>query len=61
MTGCLRRTPADNLPILTGIQPVELRRKEVILSLACRAVVPWILDICSNLHSPVHRVGMHGI
>jgi len=27
VTGCLRPTPADNLPILAGIQPAELRRK----------------------------------
>jgi len=25
VTGCLRPTPADNLPILAGIQPAELR------------------------------------
>ena len=27
VTGCLRPTPADNLPILAGIQPAELRPK----------------------------------
>jgi len=27
MTGCLRPAPADNLPILAGIQPAELRGK----------------------------------
>jgi len=27
VTGCLRPTPADNLFILAGIQPAELRRK----------------------------------
>ena len=37
VTGCLRPTPADNLPILAGIQPVELRRNEATLSLARRA------------------------
>ena len=26
VTGCLRPTPEDNLPILAGIQPAELRR-----------------------------------
>jgi len=28
VTGCQGPTPADNLPILAGIQPAELRRKE---------------------------------
>jgi len=40
VTGCLRPTPADNLPILAGIQPAELRRKEAPLSLARRAMEP---------------------
>ena len=26
VTGCLHPTPTDHLPILSGIQPVELRR-----------------------------------
>jgi len=26
VTGCMRPTPVDNLPILAGIQPAELRR-----------------------------------
>jgi len=26
VTGCLRSTPVDNLPILAGIEPTELRR-----------------------------------
>ena len=33
MTGCLRPTSADNLPILAGIQPVELRRSGATQSL----------------------------
>ena len=33
VTGCLRPTPADNLPILAGIQPAELRRSGATLSL----------------------------
>jgi len=37
VTGCLRPTPAD-LPILAGIQPVELRRNGATLSLARRAM-----------------------
>jgi len=57
VTGCLRPTPADNLPILAGIQPAELRRNGATLSLARRAMEPGHL-----LHSAftVHRVQMHG-
>ena len=33
VTGCLRPTPTDHLPILSGIQPVEHRRLGAILSL----------------------------
>ena len=36
VTGCLRPTPTDHLPVLSGIQPAELRRMGVILSLAHR-------------------------
>ena len=36
VTGCLRLTPTDHLPILTGIQPAELRRMEATFSLAHR-------------------------
>ena len=39
-TGCLRSTPADNLPSLTGIQPTEHRRNGATLSLARRAMEP---------------------
>ena len=38
MTGCLRPTPADNLPILAGIQSAGFRRKRATLSLAHRAM-----------------------
>ena len=38
MTGCLRPAPADNLLILAGIQPAELRRNGATLSLARRAM-----------------------
>ena len=44
MTGCLRPTPTDNLPILAGIQPAELRQRGVTLILGHRAMehgVPW--------------------
>ena len=40
LTGCLRPTPASNLPILAGIQPDERRRKEATLSLARLAMEP---------------------
>ena len=36
VTGCLRPTPTDHLPVLSGIRPVELRRLGVTLSLAHR-------------------------
>ena len=36
VTGCLRPTPTDNLPILSGIQPAELRRLGATLSFAHR-------------------------
>jgi len=50
VTGCLRPTPADNLPILAGIQPAELHRKGATLSLARRAMEPGHL-----LHSALTR------
>ena len=34
VTGCLRPTPTDHLPILSGIQPAEFRRIRATLSLA---------------------------
>ena len=36
VTGCLRLTPTDHLPVLSGIQPADLRRMAATLSLACR-------------------------
>ena len=51
VTECLRPTPADNLPILAGIQPAELRRNEATLSLARRAMEPGHL-LHSTLTSP---------
>ena len=36
VTGCLRPTPTDHLPILSGIHPAELRRMGATLSLAHR-------------------------
>ena len=40
VTGCLRPTPTDNLFILSGIQPTELRCQKAIQSLARRAQEP---------------------
>ena len=37
VTGCLRPTPTDNLPVLSGIQPADLRRQGATLSLASRS------------------------
>ena len=34
VTGCIRPTPADNLPVLSGIQPTELCRQRTTLSIA---------------------------
>jgi len=50
VTGCLRPTSADNLPILASIQPAELRRIGATLSLARRAMEPGHL-----LHSALTR------
>ena len=36
VSGCLRPTPTDHLPVLSGIQPAELRRMGATLSLAHR-------------------------
>jgi len=38
VTGCLRPTPANNLPILAGIKPADLRRRGATLSLGRRAM-----------------------
>ena len=37
VTGCLRPTPTENLPVLSGIQPAELRRRGATFSLANRS------------------------
>ena len=37
VTGCLRPTPTDSLPVLSGIHPAELRHREATLSLANRS------------------------
>ena len=38
VTGCLRPTPTEDLPVLASIQPAELSRLGVTLSLANRAM-----------------------
>ena len=41
VTGCLRPTPTDHLPVLSGIQPAELRQLGATLSLAyCGSLDP---------------------
>ena len=37
VTGCLRPTSTENLPVISGIQPAELRRQGATLSLADRS------------------------
>jgi len=51
VNGCLRVTPADNLPILAVIQPAELRHIGATLPLALRALEPGHL-----LHSAHHSI-----
>jgi len=50
VTGCLRPAPADNLPILAGIQPAKLCRRGATPSLGRRAMKPGHL-----LHSALTR------
>ena len=58
VTGCLRHTRANNLPILVGNHPAELGRKGATLFTARLDMAPGHLLHCSC--SPVHWVGMHG-
>jgi len=56
VTGCLRPTPADNLPILAGIHPVEPCRSGAALSLACREMEPGhLLHSAMQMH-PVYKL-----
>jgi len=70
VTGCLRPTPADNLPIFAGIQLADLLRNGVTLSLARRAMEPVHLlhsahpsieCTASQIETPVctHRTTSH--
>ena len=51
VTGCLRPTPSVYLPVLSGIQPAELRRQGATLSLANRSS----LDPDYILHGQFHE------
>ena len=50
VSGCLRPTPTEYLPVLSGIQPAELRRQGATLSLANRG----FLDPDHILHGQLH-------
>jgi len=50
--GCLRPAPEDNLLMLTGIQPAELRRKGVTMSLGGRAMEPERLLHSAPISTP---------
>ena len=58
VTGCLRPTPTDNLFVLAGILPTELRRKRATLSLARRAQGPEHL-LNKRLLSPPYKGHRH--
>jgi len=62
VTGCLRPTPADNLPILAGIQPAELRRSGATLSLGRRAKehkrMAWGCRGCGRIPNPEKLVNI---
>ena len=58
VTWCLRPTPADNLPILAGMQSAELRRSGATLSLGCRAMEPGHL-LHSALTCPPSAAARH--
>ena len=58
VTGCLRPTPTDHLPVLSGIQPAELRRLGATLSLAHRGSLDpdYILYGLLSGSSDTHQV-----
>ena len=63
MTGCLRPSPADNFPVLAGIQTSELCRKGTLLSPVRRAMGPGHLlhsaQIRSQEVNAVHPKSRH--
>jgi len=58
VTGCLRPTQADNLSILTGIQPAELRHRGATLSLGRCDMEPGHL-LHSSLTRPSRAAARH--
>ena len=48
VTGCLHPTPTDYLPVLAGIQPVELRRLGATLFLAYRGSLGTLAILFMN-------------
>ena len=58
VTGCLRPTPTDHLPVLSGIQPAELRCMGATLPLVyCGSLDPdHILYVLSSGSSDTHQV-----
>ena len=61
VTGCLRPTSTDHLPVLSGIQPAELRRLGATLSLAHRGslnpdhILYGLLSGSSDTHQVILR------
>ena len=53
VTGCLRLTPTDNLPILAGIQPAGLLRLGATLLLANRSILNFKHFLHDHLVSPL--------
>ena len=61
VTGCLRPTPTDHLPVLSGIQPAELRRLGATIILAHRGsldpdhILYGLLSESSDTHQVILR------
>ena len=55
VTGCLRPTPTDHLPVLSGIQPAELRQMGATLSLASLNPDHILYDLLSG-SSDTHQL-----
>ena len=50
VTGCLKPTPTEYLPVISGIPPAELHRKAAALSLARQSLEPG-----HTLHNYLNR------